>query len=52
MEQKINTLVHEYIYEDILSVANAELPWEKMKNSTILITGAAGFDSSVVNNDI
>ena len=43
MEQKINTLVHEYIYEDILSVANAELPWEKMKNSTILITGAAGF---------
>ena len=43
MEQKISTLVHEYIYEDILSVADAELPWEKMKNSTVLITGAAGF---------
>lgn len=43
MEQKIINLVHEYIYEDILSVANANLPWEKLKDSTILITGAAGF---------
>ena len=43
MDCKINTLIHEYIYNDILSVADAELPWEKMKNKTILLTGAAGF---------
>lgn len=43
MDCKINTLIHEYIYNDILSVAEAELPWEKMKNKTILLTGAAGF---------
>lgn len=43
MDYKINTLIHEYIYNDILSVANAELPWEKIKNKTILITGAGGF---------
>ena len=43
MDYKINTLIHEYIYNDILSVANADLPWEKIKNKTILITGAGGF---------
>lgn len=43
MDYKINTLIHKYIYNDILSVANAELPWEKMKDKTILITGAGGF---------
>lgn len=43
MDYKINTLIHEYIYNDILSVANADLPWEKMKDKTILITGAGGF---------
>ena len=43
MAYEINTLIHEYIYNDILTVANAELPWDKMNNKTILITGAGGF---------
>lgn len=43
MAYEINTLIHEYIYNDILTVANAELPWSKLNNKTILITGAGGF---------
>ena len=43
MVYEINTLIHEYIYNDILTVADAQLPWNKMNNKTILITGAGGF---------
>lgn len=43
MDFQIKNLIHEYIYNDILTVADAELPWEKMKDKTILITGAGGF---------
>jgi len=43
MDYKIDTLIHEYIYNDILSVVNADLPWQKLKDKTILLTGAGGF---------
>lgn len=32
--------------EDILAVANLDLPWEKLENSNILITGATGLIGS------
>ena len=31
------------VYDDILDVATAALPWERLKNKTVLITGGAGF---------
>lgn len=43
MDFQIKKLIHEYIYNDILTVADADLPWDKMKDKTILITGAGGF---------
>lgn len=43
MDFQINNLIHEYIYNDILTVANADLPWNSLKNKTILITGSGGF---------
>ncbi len=43
MTYPITDTIHEYIYNDIRTVADAELPWEKLKNKTVLITGANGF---------
>lgn len=43
MDFQINNLIHEYIYNDILTIANANLSWDSLKNKTILITGAGGF---------
>ena len=43
MTYPISKQIHEYVYNDILTVADAELPWEKLKNKTVLITGANGF---------
>lgn len=43
MEYKVNSLIHSYIYDDVLAVANSDLDWNKMKNKTVLITGGAGF---------
>lgn len=43
MEYSVENQLHPYIYEDVLCVANAKLPWEQLKNKTVLITGAAGF---------
>lgn len=43
MEYKVSSQLHEFIYEDILSVAEAPLPWAEMKDKTMLLTGAAGF---------
>lgn len=31
------------VYDDILDVATAALPWERLRGKTVLITGAAGF---------
>lgn len=36
------------VYDDILPVAKAELPWEQLKGKTLLITGAGGFISYYV----
>ena len=50
--------LHEYVYQDILSVADAELPWTKLQNKTVLITGANGFIayyltlSMLIRNDL
>lgn len=38
-------MVSERVYRDVLSVAESELPWEKLDHKTILITGANGFIS-------
>lgn len=35
-------------YEDALAVAGAPLPWDKLKNTHILITGAGGFIGSLL----
>ncbi|MEE1154631.1 MAG: NAD-dependent epimerase/dehydratase family protein [Acutalibacteraceae bacterium] len=43
MDYKIDTLIHQYIYNDILTVANGDINWDKLRNKTILITGAGGF---------
>lgn len=43
MEFNVKSQLHPYIYDDILSVANSDISWDKLKNRTILITGAGGF---------
>lgn len=44
MASDVKSLLHPYIYEDVLSVAQAEsVQWEKLNNKTLLLTGAAGF---------
>lgn len=45
MSRKIRELVSGLVYEDVLSVVNRKLPWEKLDHRTILITGANGFIS-------
>ena len=40
-------MIDNLIYkEDIEYVANLELPWEKLKNKSVLITGASGLIGS------
>jgi nucleoside-diphosphate-sugar epimerase len=34
------------LQDDLASIAGAELPWDKLKNKTILITGGSGFLAS------
>lgn len=43
MDYNVSSQIHQFIYEDILSVANSDIPWDKLKNKTIFITGAGGF---------
>lgn len=43
MTYPILDCIHQYIYEDICTLATADLSWEKLKNKTVLITGANGF---------
>lgn len=35
--------VERFIYDDILSVANADIPWDRLHGKTLMLTGAAGF---------
>lgn len=43
MDYSIDELCNSIVYDDLQTVANAKLPWEMLKNKTIMITGAAGF---------
>ncbi|HHZ06883.1 MAG TPA: NAD-dependent epimerase/dehydratase family protein [Clostridiales bacterium] len=43
MDYSIDNQVDRIIYNDLLSVANADLPWSQLQNKTIFITGAGGF---------
>ena len=45
MEFKVKETVNKSIYRDIEQIAKASLPWDKLKNKTLLITGANGFIS-------
>lgn len=38
-------LVSSHIYEDVLSILDQPIPWEKLKNKTVFLTGAGGFIS-------
>lgn len=40
---KVQQALIRYEYDDILDVATAALPWERLKGKTVLITGASGF---------
>ncbi len=43
MDCKASQVLHPYIYEDIKTVSDYPLDWEKLENKTVLITGAGGF---------
>ena len=43
MAFNVKDALHPLVYHDILQVAQAPLPWEQMRNKTLLLTGAAGF---------
>ncbi|MCI8994268.1 MAG: NAD-dependent epimerase/dehydratase family protein [Lachnospiraceae bacterium] len=44
----INVLEHVLYQEDIAVVAESKLPWEKLKNSSVLISGARGMIGSAL----
>lgn len=58
MSRTIKEMVSELVYQDVLSVAERDLPWEKLDGKRILITGANGFISyymalaCLVRNDL
>lgn len=41
----IKDLVSSRVYEDVLSILDQPIPWEKMKGKTVFLTGAGGFIS-------
>ena len=43
MDYKVKDCVKKSVYADLLEIASSNADWEKLKNSTVLITGAAGF---------
>ena len=43
---------NELYYDDVKYVANLELPWEKTKDSTVMITGASGLIGSALIDSI
>ena len=44
----INVLEHVLYQEDIAVVAESKLPWERLKNSSVLISGARGMIGSAL----
>ena len=45
MEFSVKSIVSNTIYRDVEQIAKTQLPWEKLKNKTLMITGANGFIS-------
>ena len=45
MEYRVKDNVTGSIYRDLEQITKADLPWEKLKNKTLFITGANGFIS-------
>lgn len=43
MAYNVMEVIPQYIYDDILAVTNADIPWERLHGKTLLLTGAAGF---------
>ena len=43
MDYKVKDCVLQSIYSDAYEIANAEIPWDKLVGSTVLITGGGGF---------
>ena len=43
MEYKVKDCVLKSIYSDAFEIANADIPWENLAGSTVLITGGGGF---------
>ena len=47
MDYKVKDNILNSVYSDVLEIAQADfIEWEKLKNSTVLITGANGFIGS------
>lgn len=45
MTEKVKDLVSEHIYKDLQVIMEADIPWEMLREKSILITGAGGFIS-------
>ncbi len=43
MEYKVKECVRQSVYSDLLEIASTNIDWSALKNSAVLITGAAGF---------
>ena len=43
MDYKVKDCVLQSVYRDAYEIANADIPWEKLSGSTVLITGGGGF---------
>ena len=43
MDYKVRDCVLQSVYRDAYEIANADIPWEKLSGSTVLITGGGGF---------
>lgn len=48
MDSSVFQCLKKSAYEDALSVATADLPWEKLRDAHVLITGAGGFIGSLL----
>ena len=45
MAKTVKELVGENIYKDLQIIMDADIPWDQLKNRSVLITGAGGFIS-------
>lgn len=43
MDYDVKSHLHPYIYEDIKSVADSKLDWQRFNNKTVFISGGSGF---------